>query len=145
MTDTTANERNWPFFKALRQIAWLTLVVVGVWPVYAASGFVIYGVAGIWTAAVAGVVCLAGAAAALGLTAFFGNGKQAVNGLLGGMIFRAGIPLGFGLLMQKRVGILDEGNILGMVLAYYLFTLVVETLLSLKLIDGESGSISKAL
>lgn len=103
-------------------------------PVYAWVGWIHHASAGVWSAAAACGTCLVGALGALLATGMARNGPQAVNAVLLGMLFRLGIPLGMGLFLQEQGGALSEAGIFGMILAYYLLALVVETLLSLGLV-----------
>jgi hypothetical protein len=57
----------------------------------------------------------------------------AANGALLGMIFRGGIPLAGGIVLDKIGGPLSKAGVLNVVLVFFLFSLVVETLLTLRL------------
>lgn len=105
-------------------------------PVYAGVGWILYGQTGVWSAIVAFGVCLLSATGALMLTALARTGPQAINALLGGMALRMGVPLGIGFLLHVQHGPLSQAGILYMILAYYLLALLVETLLSLRLVGG---------
>ncbi len=59
------------------------------------------------------------------------------------MIFRMGVPLVFGVALQQGHEQLAAAGIFGTILLYYLLSLVVETLLSLRLIPS-TLQVSKA-
>ena len=70
------------------------------------------------------------------LAAAYAGGRlgMPVHGFLLGMLFRTGLPLAAGVALS-RVGPLAEAGIFSMILGVYLCALVVETLLSLYLIQ----------
>lgn len=113
---------------------YLTLALVLVFPAFASYGYSQSGVNGIWAAAVAGLVCWVGATAALAIAGSFANPQQAVVGLLLGMFCRLGLPLGAGFVLSTQGGVLIESGVLGILVAYYLVALIVETLLSLRFV-----------
>jgi hypothetical protein len=92
-----------------------------------------FGVNGLWASLVAGVVCLAAGLLALVATAVFRGPNAALWSLAFGLAFRMGLPLGCGLYLSRSQPLLAEAGVFGLIVAYYLFTLVVETLLSLRL------------
>ena len=114
--------------------ALLTLVVLLLAPAVAWYGHANHGTDGLLAAAVALGVCWVGAIAALAVTAFSRGPSGAVQGVLLGMLFRMGLPLGSLMLLQERGGALVDAEVLGMILACYFVTLVAETLLSLQLV-----------
>ena len=83
---------------------------------------------------VSAVICYVGAATALVLTGVFRGPQTAVQGLLLGMLVRMGLPLGAGIVLQSAGGPLAEAGVMGMIAVYYLFTLAVESVLSLRLV-----------
>ncbi len=123
---------------AVRLAAVLTAVMVGALPIYVAVGYGLLGMAGIWSAITACVVCWVGTLVALVVAAAARGPNAAILSLVGGMFFRMGLPLVFGLVAEERSGALAEGRILAMVLAYYLLALPTETYLSLKLVSRKS-------
>ena len=140
-TDHESDSENRPMLvPSLRRFALLLIVLAGVlalaYPVFAWIGYRRTGLAGVTAAAAAGGICFASAGLALLLAALVREPQQAVSALLGGMILRTGIPLVFGIVMKERGGTLADGEILAMVLPYYLLTLLTETLLSLKLVPA---------
>ena len=56
-----------------------------------------------------------------------------VQGVLGGMLFRMFLPMGVGLALHRQGGPLAQAGVFTMILGVYLVALVVETLLSLRL------------
>ena len=50
------------------------------------------------------------------------------------MAFRMGVPLVVGLILDRRGGPLSEAHVFGMIVAFYLITLIVETWLALRLV-----------
>ena len=113
--------------------AWLGLAVLLAFPCFAAYGYSAYGGWGVAAAAVAAAVCGSGALCALVLAGLV-TGPQAVSGTLGGMFFRVGFPLVAVVLLPRMGGPLVEAGAAGMVMAFYLVTLPVETLLSVRLV-----------
>ncbi|HHK43009.1 MAG TPA: hypothetical protein ENJ50_11365 [Planctomycetaceae bacterium] len=124
--------------RASRLAALLTVLLVLAWPIYAAVGYGLHGVAGIWSATAAGIACWLASLGALFLAAVTTGRNAVVISVLGGMALRLGIPLVFGILAKERSAVLAEGDILTMVLAYYLLALPTETWLSLKLVQRSS-------
>lgn len=99
------------------------------------------GAVGVTAAAVAAVICLIGATGALLLTALLRGSSYAIHGLLGGMLLRLGLPLGVGVVLSSRGGDLARAGVFGLILLFYLLTLVVETLLSLKFVNRPRNSV----
>lgn len=104
-----------------------------------APAFVWYGhaqsqVNGVLAAAIAGGICWLGGTLAL-VAAYWANRQGlGIHGALLGMFFRMGLPLIGGLALQKLFPVLAEAKLFSYVLGFYLIMLVVETLLSLRLI-----------
>ena len=113
--------------------ATLTLVVVVAFPLFAWFGHHSNGWSGVWAAGVAAATCWGGALTALVVGAMFGQGANAVSGVLLGMVFRMGVPLAVGMVFHRLGGTLAEAGVFGMILGYYFVTLVVETVLAVKL------------
>ncbi len=124
--------------RASRLAGLLTVILALAWPIYAGIGYGLHGAAGIWSATAAGIVCWLAAFGALLLAALVTGRNAVVISVLGGMALRLGIPLVFGILAKERSAVLAEGDILSMVLAYYLLALPTETWLSLKLVPRSS-------
>ena len=125
--------------EALKSCALLALAVLGFYPLVAGYGYSQFGTMGVASASVAAGLCFAGAAAALMCIAFLQGPTAAVNSTLLGMLFRMGLPLGGAMVLNQSGGPLVAAGVVGMVLVYYLFTLVIETLLSLSLVKRQSA------
>ncbi len=123
--------------------ACLTIFMVIIFPAFAYYGHAQNGRAGILAAAAAGVVCWMGAVLALTLTALFRGTPMAIHGTLLSMIFRVGLPMLAGISLSNMGGTLAEGGVFGLIVGYYLAGLVVETLLSLRVVAAADG-ITKA-
>lgn len=129
------------------RLGFLGLVVLLLFPVVASIAWSQRGGAGVAAAAIAGVICWAGASIALTLAglSFVGspttspsNPQAGVNpmaGMLAGMIFRMGLPLAAGALLHFRVPALRDGGILLSITGFYLATLPIETWLSLPIVE----------
>lgn len=63
---------------------------------------------------------------------------SALTGVLGGMLFRMGLPLVAGLILQNQAPSLSAAGVFGYIVAFYLWTLVTETALSLWLLKMNS-------
>lgn len=96
------------------------------------------GPAGVLAALVAAGVCWSGAVLALICTGARRGPKQAVARLMLGMLFRMGLPLVGGAILDWRGGEVAEAGVFGMIVGFYLITLVVETWLSLRVIGSAS-------
>lgn len=85
-----------------------------------------------WPAVVvAGFVCWLGVVGGLAIAFLASRSGQGVNGVLGGMAIRFGLPLGVGVgLMQAKHWLADHG-VFGFILVNYLTLLPIETWLSL--------------
>jgi hypothetical protein len=111
----------------------LSLAVVVAYPLYAFVGFRRFAWPGVAAASVAAAVCWLGATLALVVASHYQK-RAPLTGLLLGMLFRMGFPLVAGLTLQETVPALAEAGIFGFVLAFYFLTLVVETLLSVRMV-----------
>lgn len=112
----------------------LTAATVVALPVFAWAGYAWHGPPGIYAAGTAAGVCWAGALVALVLTAALRGPKRAVSGVLLGMLFRMGVPLVAGILLDRQGGPLAKAGVFGMIVGFYFVTLLVETLLALRLV-----------
>jgi hypothetical protein len=79
-------------------------------------------------------VCWFAGALALSATQVGSRLGMPLQGFMAGMLFRTGLPLGAGIALN-RVAPLAESGIFTMILGVYLCALVVETILSLYLIQ----------
>ena len=100
------------------------------------------GVIGIWAAAIAAAICLVGAVAALIATGMLRGGgpHAAVSGMLLGMLFRMGLPLGALVAFQQNGGTLVAAGIVGCLLLVYPVTLLAEVALAVSLLQPPPGS-----
>lgn len=96
-----------------------------------------------WTAAAAAAVaaslCWTGGILALLLATVFQGPHRALHAALAGMLFRMGIPLVGGLWLHHQGGALAQAGVFGQVVIFYLWTLVVETCLSLPPVGANKG------
>jgi hypothetical protein len=118
----------------LRSCAWLTLTVLVALLIVGGVAGTMRGSDAALAAAVAAGVCWFGSIAALVVTGYSGRSDHAVQGHLLGMFFRLGLPLACGLAFQKVGGTLADAGVFGLIVVFYLVTLVAETILSLRLI-----------
>jgi len=122
----------------------LTLVTLLAFPAFAGVGYWRNGMAGIQAAGVAAAICWIGAIIALLCGGLMRGTENAVNGVLLGMLFRMGIPLGGGFALHQLSEGLAKAGVFGMILAYYFVTLFAETLLAVKLVSP-TGNKKKAI
>ena len=101
------------------------------------------GLNGVLAASTAAGICWFGSTIALLMAGYSSRSNQAVHGHLLGMFFRLGFPLVVGMMLQKAGGALAEAGVFGLIVVFYLITLVAETLLSLRFIK-HSGNITHA-
>jgi len=129
----------------LRFCAWLTLAVLVFSVPIAWVADARHGSWGLAATAVAGGVCWLGAVLALWITwQFSGAGPVAVQGVLLGMLFRMGLPLAAGVALTTSGGALAQAGVFGLILAFYLLTLPLETWLSVRLVSSQvsAGAVS---
>jgi hypothetical protein len=113
----------------------LTAVLAAAFPLFAWYGYYRSGTWGVAAAGVAAVVCWVGCTLALACSALLQR-TQPVAGVLGGMFFRLGVPLVLGLALQYNHAELARAGVFGTILVYYFLSLVVETILSIRLIPS---------
>jgi hypothetical protein len=89
------------------------------------------GANGLAAASVAAGACWIGSLAALAVSSLFRAPTQAVSGVLAGTLVRTGIPLFVLVVMQAGGGPLVQAGVCGYIVIFFLFTLVVDTLLLL--------------
>lgn len=97
------------------------------------------GPAGAFAAGLAAVVCLAGAALALGASWWLADPSQALANILVGATLRMGVPLGIALAVHLHGGPLAKGGLLYYLLVFYPVTLGIETVLSLPHRASDAG------
>src|SRR5262245_52080069 len=124
------------------RVALLVAVTAVVFAGVAAWRFWQAGAMGILAAAVAAAICLSGAAAALITTGTLRGGgpHAAVSGMLLGMLFRMGLPLGALVAFQQHGGALVEAGSVGCLLLVYPVTLLAELALAVSLQQPSPGS-----
>jgi hypothetical protein len=115
--------------------AWLSVAVLAFYVPLAVFAYSRSGSAGVWAATVAAGVCWFAATLALTLAARSSGPNRALFAVLGGMVFRFGLPFGVGLFLSQRGGPLAEAGVFGLIVACYLWTLPIETLLSVRVIQ----------
>jgi hypothetical protein len=105
-----------------------------VWYGYSRSGTL-----GIAAALIAALVCWISASLAL-VAVFVGQRLDAgIQGILAGMFFRMGLPLGVAMALKLNSPPLAEAGVFTMILVLYLVALVVETLLSLQFVPRNAN------
>ena len=92
------------------------------------------GLNGVLAASTAAAICWFGATVALLMVGLSSRSNQAVPAHLLGMFFRFGLPLGAGIILEKAGGPLAEAGVFGLIVVFYLITLVAETLLALRFV-----------
>ena len=91
----------------------------------------------LWFAGVAGCVCWLAGSFALTAT-YLGNRWQSpIQGVLGGMFFRLGLPLAAVVGLPRWGGVFALPGLTTALLGVYLVTLLVETLLALRLVQSQ--------
>ncbi len=122
----------------------LTAAILVTLPAVAWFGHSQYGMNGLKAAGLAAAICWAGAMIALVLVAVFRTSQQQmVSATLLGMLFRTGLPLLTGMMLTRSGGPIAEAGLFGMILVFYLVGLLVETILSVRLL-GSSQTVAKA-
>lgn len=142
MNSSSISSEPLPVRQLAVSVAILTVALAAAYPLFAAYGYHRHGTWGVVAASVAGLICWASCSLALACVALLQR-TQPIAGILGSMIFRMGVPLVFGIALQQGHDQLAAAGIFGTVLLYYLLSLVVETLLSLRLIPS-TLQVSKA-
>ena len=129
-------------------LAWacaiLAGVLLGLLPVFALTGYFLSGTVGIAAAVVACAICLACGLLALAITSITQKMNQGVQGILLAMMVRMCVPLGALIILPEIGGPLIAGGVTGMLMAYYLITLTVETWLSLRFVPATKNSGAKS-
>jgi len=112
----------------------LTIIVLAVFPLFAWFGYSRHAMDGVFAASIAGGVCWLGATLALVTTVLLQGSPSAVSGTLLGTAFRTGLPFLSAFALAQMGGPIAKAGVVGMIVAYYLLTLVAETLLAVRLI-----------
>jgi hypothetical protein len=88
------------------------------------------GIAGLVSAAVAWATCLVSGLLALCLAQLFNDLNKFLYEVLAGSLVRTALPLGAALAVHLQGGVLAKAGFLYYILAFYLVTLVVETVMA---------------
>jgi hypothetical protein len=102
--------------------------------------YVQHGVAGVEAAAIAIITCGLSSLTALIVAGRLRGTPYAVASQLGGSVFRMLPPLVVVLLLQPRLPLLAAAGLFGCMVACFLFTLLVETVLLVHLVRSPSGA-----
>lgn len=124
----------------LRACLVLAAALVAPFPCFAGYGYWISGSSGILAALVAFGICLFAGISALVVTAVSQRMSQGVQGVFGAMLVRMSVPLVALFMLPKIGGPLNGAGVTGMLMAYYLITLAVETWLSLRFVPASKNS-----
>ncbi len=119
----------------------LALVLAPLAALLGAFAFARSGIIGLGAAAIASVVCWLSASLALAAVYLGQEIKNPIAGILGGMVFRMGLPLAAVLAIQRAKGPLADAGCLWMILGLYAVALVVETWLSLRLVQRANPNV----
>ena len=98
------------------------------------------GPQGVLAAAIAALVCWAGATLALGATWWLLRSGNPLAGLLAATFFRTGFPLIAAIVLTNSSRSLSEGGLFRSILLIYFVTLIAEAALSLRLVSSTSES-----
>ena len=107
----------------------LTLSLLAVLPAAGPFAYASHGIVGIQATMIAAGVCWLGAFGGLLIVAAFL--KQPSSGMLFAMAPRTGIPFVVGLVLDRIGGPLANAGVFGWMVVFFLFALIVQTLLSL--------------
>jgi hypothetical protein len=114
-------------------LIWLTAAVLLTWGV--AGGFASPQAAAGWKAAsVAAAVCWLSGGLAILVMAWWKKQNLPIQGILSAIGVRTFLPLGAGVFLSSRGGELAEAGVFGLIVIFYLVTLVVDTIVSVKMI-----------
>lgn len=124
----------WPRLSLAASCTALVATVVVAYLLIAPLAARVYGGMAWWSAGTAALVCGICATLALLISGLVRNPRSSVVAVLGGVLIRMGAPLAIGTYVTSHGGALADAGFFGMIFAFYLITLVVETLLSLSLV-----------
>ncbi len=117
----------WP--RVVQALFGLGGVLAVAWIVDARYVLRAFGSEGARVAAVAAVVCGVASGVALGVTFLGALAGRAVAGVLGGILFRTGLPL-LAMAVGSQIPWLSGNGFPGRVVAYFLVSLTAETILA---------------
>jgi hypothetical protein len=131
---------------SLKRAALLLVVVFAIaFPAFGYYGHQSHGQDGVLAAAVAAIVCLGAGLLSMSFFVVFREPLQVMNGVGLAMLVRMAIPMVVGIVLTKRGGPLAEAGVFGMIVGFYLVGLLVETLLTVRLVNGfRKEQVSKA-
>jgi hypothetical protein len=118
------------------KFGWLALAVALAWCLAAGWAWPVDGSLGLAAATLAATVCLAASSLSLLLAGLLRGPELAQVSILAGMFLRMGLPLALVVVSVWRGGPLTEAGVVYYTLGFYLLTLVVETVLSLSLVES---------
>ncbi len=130
---TTTRLKPWKAFLII------TLVLGGVFPLIAYVGYKQYQQAGFNAVLIAALLCWVGSIIGIIPALLVRDSeqpKQGVNAVLVGMLIRMSIPLGGGFFLHQSVEKFADAKILMFTLIYYLIALIVDTILTLKIVQA---------
>ncbi|HUY37152.1 MAG TPA: hypothetical protein VMV69_30855 [Pirellulales bacterium] len=107
-----------------------------------AAACVEYARAGAMSAAAVGaaaVTCWVASVLSLVLSSSWRRTPQAITGILAGVLVRMTLPMGVAVLSQAVSGPLAKAGLFGWIVCFFLLTLVVETLLLVRLLRSSAG------
>lgn len=102
-----------------------------------------YGEHGIQALLLAAILCGGSSLAALILIVMYKQTPYQLHAALAGIGLRTGLPLMIGVFFKQAGGPLAEAGVFGMIMVYYLTTLLAETILAARLIQP-AANVSKA-
>lgn len=121
----------------------LTIAVALPTPLLAWYAQTQHGVVGIQAVLFAALICWGSSLVALTLIATYKHTPLMLPAALAGIGLRTGVPLAIGLILKQANGPLAEAGVIGMIMVYYLLTLLVETVLAARLLQL-AANVSKA-
>jgi hypothetical protein len=108
----------------------------------AAIGHERYGSNGIVSALLAAAICWIASLSALLLVAITAATPNALTGTFGAMGLRTGVPLASAFVLAVSSPTLAKAGIVGMLLCFFLVSLMVETVLSVVIVSAPSAGAS---
>jgi hypothetical protein len=102
-----------------------------------------YGRAGLVATCLAAFICWFASVASLLCTSVFRGPQVALFSMLFGMLFRMGLPLMVGMMVNSSIPQLAAVGVFGQIVVFYLISLVLERMLSLSLVSS-AHSVSAA-
>ncbi|PQO42933.1 hypothetical protein C5Y93_24735 [Blastopirellula marina] len=121
----------------------LTIAVALPTPLLAWYAHTQHGAIGIQAVLFAAMICWGSSLGALTLIVTYRRSPYAMHAAMAGIGLRTGIPLAIGAFLKQAEGPLAEAGVFGMIMAYYLLTLLVETVLAARLLQS-AANVSKA-